>query len=73
MFEFFTWVADIFEVIFGIISNFFGSLIALLEVVWSFMTLPGTLTGMLPPIIYVSFSIVFSIAIIKLILGWGNQ
>ena len=62
-----------FETLWNLITNVVTGLTTFLSVVFHSLTLPPQLTLYLPSFLSASVMAVVSIAVIKLIIGWGNS
>lgn len=63
----------VFETLWNLITNVVTGLTTFLSVVFHSLTLPPQLILYLPSFLSASVMAVVSIAVIKLIIGWGNS
>lgn len=64
---------DMLQSAWSMLLNFFSGIVTMLSVTIEAVTLPTLLVQFVPSFLSASVLIVASIAIVKLILGWGNQ
>lgn len=69
MLDFFHMIGEYLSLLWSFVTNLLGSLISLFGVIIEALTLPQYLSGYLFPILGASVLAVFSIGVLKLILG----
>ena len=72
MFNFFDALWSFINTIFNFIVNFISGLITMIGILANVVTLPVTVSGYFTPLLSGCIIAVTSIAVIKLLLGWGN-
>lgn len=72
MFGFLDWLVDFLSKVGMIVLNFIDSLLNLGLILQQAVTIPPLIVGFMPGLIGASVTAVFSIGLIKLLLGWGN-
>lgn len=71
--DFFSSIWNFFQALWDFLVNMVSSIITALFVVQDSMQLPALLPGIVPGIIGSCVAAVSAVAIIKLIIGWGNS
>lgn len=73
MFNFFDSIIDFFSSLWQMISNMFSGLITMINVLVQTITIPFSLSTLVPSFVYTCIGIVSAIGIVKLLVGWGNS
>lgn len=73
MFNFFTFIGDMWDNLWNLLKNTLNNIGTLLEVIHNIQGLPGFLFTLVPGVIGSCIVAVSAIGIAKLLIGWGNS
>lgn len=73
MLDFFEWLVDFFQSIGEFVTNLFNSFVTAIGILSQASSFPLQLVKFVPGIIGSCIIMVTAVAVIKLVLGWGNK